>query len=407
MRIAVQKYGGSSVATAEKLRAVAKLVVAKKREGFDMVVVVSAMGDTTDELLKLSKQISSNPNRRELDMLLSTGERISMSLLAIAIEGLGERAVSLTGSQSGIITSSSHTNARIMEVRPFRVIDELEAGQIVIVAGYQGVSYRRDVTTLGRGGSDTTAVALAAALDAESCEIFSDVDGVYTADPRIVPDAKKLEAIDYEEMQEMAVHGARVLNATAVEFAKEKGIAIYARKTGSGLPGTIVRRNVPVPSSGVRGIAHEHRVAVVAGPVSSADRALSCLSALESLGAQPRDIGMVRHGDGFHLDFTSSLFDVHSEEALRDCANSFLGAGSYRSDRGTLSLVGEGVGSRVERIERAAGALRAEGLEVFGLATSTFRITFVVDDASVAKGARVLHSTFALDREAAVSLTVE
>ncbi|MBI2378050.1 MAG: aspartate kinase [Deltaproteobacteria bacterium] len=407
MRIVVQKYGGSSVATPEKLRAVARLVVEKKRLGFDMVVVVSAMGHATDDLLSLSKQVSKNPSRRELDMLLSTGERISMSLLAIAIQDLGERAVSLTGSQSGIITSASHTNARIMEVRPFRVIDELEAGQIVIVAGYQGVSYRRDVTTLGRGGSDTTAVALAAALDAEACEIYSDVDGVYTADPRVVPSAKKLEEIDYEEMQEMGVHGARVLNATAVEFAKERGIAIYARKTGAGLPGTIVRRNVPLPSSGVRGIAHENKVASIAGPIATSEKALEYLAAAEELGAQPRDVGLVRHEDRFHLDFTSSLFDVVSEEALEAATVAALGPGSYRSDRGTLSLVGEGVGSRVERIQRGARALGAEDVKIHGVATSTFRITFVVDDADVARGARILHSTFALDKDAVVALTVE
>ena len=231
MPIIVQKYGGSSVADVQKIQKVADRVAAAKAAGKDVVVVVSAMGDTTDDLLALAKQVSESPARRELDMLLSAGERISMALLSMALNARGVPAVSFTGSQSGIVTNDAHTNARIVEVRPFRVQDELERGKVVIVAGYQGVSYRRDVTTLGRGGSDTTAVALAAALDAEACEIYSDVEGVYTADPRVVPDARRLAELSYEEMQELAESGAKVLNAQAVEFAKDRGIAIYARAT--------------------------------------------------------------------------------------------------------------------------------------------------------------------------------
>src|SRR5678810_1011297 len=208
-----------------------------RAQGHDVVVVVSAMGDTTDELLTLAKQVSANPDRRELDMLLSAGERISMALLSMAIRELGGNAISFTGSQSGIITNDRHVDARIIEVRPFRIQDELARDRIVVVAGYQGVSYRKEVTTLGRGGSDTTAVALAAALDAEFCEICSDVDGVYSADPRIVPGARRIDALAYEETQEMAEAGAKVLNLQAVEFAKERGIAIYARATQGPLPG--------------------------------------------------------------------------------------------------------------------------------------------------------------------------
>ena len=231
MSIIVQKYGGSSVADVGKLRYVAERVMQTARRGHQVVVVVSAMGDTTDELLAMAKQVSPNPERRELDMLLSAGERISMALLSLAIRELGGDAISFTGSQSGIITNDRHVDARIIEVRPFRVQDELARGRIVVVAGYQGVSYKREVTTLGRGGSDTTAVAMAAALDAEYCEICSDVDGVYSADPRVVPAARRIDTLSYEETQEMAEAGAKVLNAQAVEFAKEKGIAIYARAT--------------------------------------------------------------------------------------------------------------------------------------------------------------------------------
>src|SRR6186997_3368974 len=231
MGVIVQKYGGSSVADVSRIRKVADLVAAAKRAGKDVVVVVSAMGDTTDDLLALAKQVCESPARRELDMLLSAGERISMALLSMALNARGVPAVSFTGSQSGIVTNDAHTNARIVEVRPFRVQDELERGKVVIVAGYQGVSYKREITTLGRGGSDTTAVALAAAVDAEACEIYSDVEGVYTADPRVVPGARRLSELSYEEMQELAESGAKVLNAQAVEFAKDRGIALYARAT--------------------------------------------------------------------------------------------------------------------------------------------------------------------------------
>src|SRR3954471_5741641 len=252
MPIVVQKYGGSSVADATRIRQVAERIMRTKAAGHDVAVVVSAMGDTTDELLGLARQVSPNPDRRELDMLLSAGERISMALLSMAIRELGGDAISFTGSQSGIITNDRHVDARILEVRPFRVQDELARGKIVVIAGYQGVSYRKEVTTLGRGGSDTTAVALAAALDAKYCEICSDVDGVYSADPRIVQTARRIGVLSYEETQEMAESGAKVLNAQAVEFAKDKGIAIYARATKGPLPGvdpsvdgTVVRKNPP------------------------------------------------------------------------------------------------------------------------------------------------------------------
>src|SRR5688572_7062725 len=238
MAVIVQKYGGSSVADVQKLKAVAARVMRTREQGHDVVVVVSAMGDTTDELLTMAKQVSPNPDRRELDMLLSAGERISMALLSMAIRELGGDAISFTGSQSGIITNDRHVDARIIEVRPYRVQDELAKGKVVVIAGYQGVSYRREVTTLGRGGSDTTAVAMAAALGAEYCEICSDVDGVYTTDPRLVTNAQRIGTLSYEETQELAESGAKVLNAQAVEFAKEKGIAIYARATASALPGT-------------------------------------------------------------------------------------------------------------------------------------------------------------------------
>ncbi|MEM7675738.1 MAG: aspartate kinase, partial [Myxococcota bacterium] len=280
-RIVVHKYGGSSVATTDKLKRVAELVVERRNQGFNLVVVVSAMGDATDELLAMARNMTPSPDRRELDMLLTVGERISMALLAMAIRARGHEAVSLTGSQCGIITTASHTNARIMEVRPFRIQDELDAGRVVIVAGYQGVSYKREITTLGRGGSDTTAVALAAALDAEACEIYSDVDGVYTADPRIVPAAVPLASLSYSEMQTLAASGAKVLNHQAVEFAKRKDIALYARKTGSDHPGTVVRKNVPPTMGGVRGLAHQSEVVRVRATATQ-DQVQAFLRGLEA-----------------------------------------------------------------------------------------------------------------------------
>src|SRR5918996_1887900 len=275
MAIVVQKYGGSSVADVQKLRQVASRIMRTREQGHGVVVVVSAMGDTTDDLLAMAKQVSPNPERRELDMLLTAGERISMALLSIAIRELGGDAISFTGSQSGIITNDRHVDARIIEVRPFRVEDELARGKIVVIAGFQGVSYRREVTTLGRGGSDTTAVAMAAAINAEYCEICSDVDGVYSADPRVVAEARRIPALSYEETQEMAESGAKVLNAQAVEFAKEKGIAIYARATQGPLPGpdpssdgTVVRRDAPRMPGTVVGVASERDIVMLdaAGP---------------------------------------------------------------------------------------------------------------------------------------------
>jgi len=259
MSVIVQKFGGSSVADVERIRKVAARVAARRGEGHQMVVVVSAMGDTTDELLTLAKRMSADPPRRELDMLLTCGERISMALLSMALHEQGVPAISFTGSQSGIITDDAHSQARIVEVRPVRIREELGKGKVVIVAGYQGVSRNREVTTLGRGGSDTTAVALAAALGAEACEIYSDVDGVFSADPRVVPGAGKLEVLDYATMQELAAAGARVLNAQAVEFARNAGIVIEARSAHGGGIGS---RIGPEPAP-VRAVASDTEIRVL------------------------------------------------------------------------------------------------------------------------------------------------
>ncbi len=398
--IIVQKYGGSSVATVEKLQSVADLILARKREGYDLVVVVSAMGDTTDELLAKAKAVSPSPDRRELDMLLTVGERISMSLLAMAIRERGENAVSLTGSQSGIITTASHTSARIMEVRPFRIQDELESGRVVIVAGYQGVSYRREITTLGRGGSDTTAVALAAALDAEACEIYSDVDGVFTADPRVVPTARALDGIRYEEMQEMAGAGAKVLNAAAVEFAKSAHIALYARRTGSTKPGTVVRRDVPEPPSGVRGVAHETQVVFVEGDVSSQASLRGWIDELSRLGVAPKSTSWI----GARFRCVLGVDDLHNADTLRAAAEASFGAGAYRDDHGAVSLIGPSVTEDPARLSTVFDALDGAGIAVDGVSTSRFRLTVFPRSADVAATARLLHDTFGLEHRSAEAI---
>ncbi|MDX6244939.1 MAG: aspartate kinase, partial [Frankiales bacterium] len=272
MGLVVQKYGGSSVADAERIKRVAERIADARRDGNDVVVVVSAMGDETDRLLDLAKEISPVPPPRELDMLLTAGERVSMALLAMAIANLGFEARSFTGSQAGVITDSSHGKARIIDVTPGRIRQALDDGYVVIVAGFQGVSQdTKEITTLGRGGSDTTAVALAAALGAEVCEIYTDVDGVYTADPRIVPTARRLDVISYEEMLEMAASGAKVLMLRCVEYARRYGVPVVVRSSFSNKPGTLVTHSseVPVEQAIISGVAHdrsEAKITVVAVP---------------------------------------------------------------------------------------------------------------------------------------------
>ena len=393
MAVVVQKYGGSSVADVQKLKYVAERVVRTKRQGHEVVVVVSAMGDTTDELLGMAKQVSPNPDRRELDMLLSAGERISMALLSMAIRELGEEAISFTGSQSGIITNDRHVDARIIEVRPFRVQDELARGRIVVIAGYQGVSYRKEVTTLGRGGSDTTAVAMAAALDAEYCEICSDVDGVYSADPRVVAGARRIGTLSYEETQEMAEAGAKVLNAQAVEFAKEKGIAIYARATRSPLPGpdpstdgTVVRKSPPRMPGTVVGIASEREVLVLdaSGPPAEV------LAILAERGVGGKQL----HVFDDHTTIVISRENLHDEERLRDALRSRLGGARLVDGLAAVSAVGAGITATYENVQSGSDALHAIGIRPAAIATSSFRITWMIPRDRTSDAVRALHDRF-------------
>ena len=394
MGVIVQKYGGSSVADVQKLRTVAGRIMRTRQLGHHVVVVVSAMGDTTDELLKLAKQVSANPDRRELDMLLSAGERISMALLSMAIREGGGDAISFTGSQSGIITNDRHVDARIIEVRPFRVQDELARGKIVVIAGYQGVSYKKEITTLGRGGSDTTAVAMAAALNADYCEICSDVDGVYSADPRVVPQARRIASLSYEETQEMAEAGAKVLNAQAVEFAKEKGIAIYARATEGPLPGrdpssdgTVVRQSPPRMPGTVVGVASERDIIMLDGEGPVGD----VLNLLAERGVAGKQL----HVFGDHTTIAISRENLHDEDRLRDALRTRIGGRARLVDGlGAVSVVGAGINATYDNVRAGMDTLAGLSISPAAVATSSFRITWMIPRERVADAVRALHTRF-------------
>ncbi len=396
MNVVVQKYGGSSVADLARIGLVADRVVAAKRAGYDVCVVVSAMGKTTDQLLAMARQASASPPRRELDMLLSVGERTTMALLAIALHARGDDAISFTGSQSGIITNDRHFDARIIEVRPFRIEDELSRGRTVIVAGYQGMSYRREITTLGRGGSDTTAVALAAALGAERCEIYSDVDGVYSADPRVVPEARHIAAMGYEELQEMAESGAKVLNAEAVAFAKRERIAIYARRTSDApdtAKETVVRHDAPRDALGVRAVVGDHQVAWIEGSAMS-DGGLAALLAVADEAQVPlRELRC----DGGRLGALVSLPRVPDWGRARAALEA---AGVTATDPGAdgavsvVTLVGDGLTQDGRVLRGALDEARALGAAVRAVTTTPFRVSLVVPSTAADALTRRLHARF-------------
>jgi aspartate kinase len=383
--IVVQKYGGSSVADPDRLKLVAQRVSDTVRQGCRVVVVVSAMGKTTDQLIALARSVTQSPPRRELDMLISSGERISMALLAMALSDLGHDAISFTGSQSGILTNDRHSGARIIEIRPVRILDELDRDRVVIVAGFQGMSYKREVTTLGRGGSDTTAVALAAALSASVCEIYSDVDGVYSADPRVVPDARHIPEIGHREMQELADHGAKVLNAQAVEWAQRAGIVIHAKKTQGSARHTVVQADAERPRE--RG-----RATAVTGTAQVVDlysqQASALLPLLGQQGVMLRHLALV----GEQLEATLTLDDLpdfaRTESVLRACDPGLR----RRDDHGMVTVVGPGLGSDPQVVLRALSALRTAGLVPDRVTTSPLRLSVWLPCAQVDPATRLLHA---------------
>jgi aspartate kinase len=405
MPLIVQKFGGTSVGDAERIRAVARRVVETRIEGYDVVVVVSAMGDSTDDLLRLASQITPLPPPRELDMLLTAGERISMALLAMAIHSLGHDAVSFTGSQAGIITSSEHGRAKIIDVKTARVLEAIGQGKIVIVAGFQGVSTSADVTTLGRGGSDTTAVALAAALGAEMCEIYTDVDGVFTADPRIVPTARVLHAVSYEEMLEMAATGARVLQLRSVEYARNHGVLVRVGSSFAVSPGTWVREeDERMEKAIISGVTHdvsEGKITIQDVP----DRPGIAARVFRGLADEGINVDMIVQN--VSTDGTTDIsFTVPREDGARaklsvDSVLGEIGAIGVTFDEGIgkVSLIGAGMRSHPGVAATMFAALAEAGVNIEMISTSSIRISCVVREADVVKAVRAVHDRFRLSDE--------
>ena len=411
MSLVVQKYGGSSVADAEKIKRVAERIVAAKRDGKDVVVVVSAMGDTTDDLLDLATQVTPLPPPRELDMLLTAGERISMALLAMAIARLGFEARSFTGSQAGVITDSVHGRARIIDVTPGRIAQALESGYIAIVAGFQGVSQdTKDITTLGRGGSDTTAVALAAALDAEVCEIYTDVDGVYTADPRLVPHARRIDRITYEEMLEMAACGAKVLMLRCVEYARRHGMPIHVRSSFSNREGTYVvaraeqgSEEEQVEQAIISGVAHdvsEAKLTVVGVPDKPGEAAAifrALADAEINIDMIVQNVSSVSTGRT-DISFTLPKADGQTAMAALERIKPRVGFESmlYDDHIGKVSLVGAGMKSHPGVSAAFFGALADAAVNVEIISTSEIRISVVCRDTDVPLAVQSIHDAFQL-----------
>ena len=410
MGLIVQKYGGSSVADAAGMKRVAARIVASKRAGHDVVVVVSAMGDTTDELIDLAKQITPMPNGRELDMLLTSGERISMALLAMAIGNLGAEARSFTGSQAGVITDSVHGRARIIDVTPGRIVDALKEGAIAIVAGFQGISQdTKDVTTLGRGGSDTTAVALAAALEADVCEIYTDVDGVFSADPRIVPSARKLKSITYDEMLEMAASGAKVLHLRCVEYARRFDLPIHVRSSFSSNEGTWVVKDRPEGDSDmeqaiISGIAHdrsEAKVTIVGVP----DRTGVAARIFQAIADVDINIDMiVQNVSAAATGLTDISFTLPKSEGQNAIAvlqkiQGEVGFASIQYDDqvGKISLIGAGMRSHPGVTATFFAAMADAGVNIEMIATSEIRISIICRESDLDKAVRSAHTAFGLD----------
>jgi aspartate kinase len=410
MGLVVQKYGGSSVTDAERIKRVADRIVATRRAGHDVVVVVSAMGDTTDELLELAQQVSPVADGRELDMLLTAGERISMALLAMAVNALGYTAQSFTGSQAGVITTSTHGRARIIDVTPGRIRTAVEHGNVAIVAGFQGVAQdTKDITTLGRGGSDTTAVALAAALNADICEIYSDVDGVFTADPRIVPNAKRLAHITYEEMLEMAACGAKILMLRCVEYGRRYGVPIHVRSSFSNKPGTVVTgsmEDLEVEQAIIAGVAHdrsEAKVTVVGVPDkpgqaaaifgAMADAAINIDMIVQNVSTR----GTGRTDVSFTLPRAEGPVAIEALQRIQDAVG--FEELTYDDHIGKLSLIGAAMKSNPGVSARLFGALSATGINIEMISTSEIRISVVCRDTELDDAVRAVHDAFDLGSE--------
>jgi aspartate kinase len=402
MPVIVQKYGGTSVADTARIRAVADRVAAPKRDGYDVVVVVSAMGDSTDELMAMAHELTEVPNARELDLLLTAGERIAMSLLAIALNDRGLAAASYTGSQAGIITDTSHGKAKIIDIRPGRILEALGQGRIVIVAGFQGVSTAYDVTTLGRGGSDTTAVALAAALGAEACEIYTDVPGVFTADPRVVLDAHRLHAVSYEEMLELSASGAKVLQLRSVEYARNHGVKIHVRSSFSDGPGTwVTEEDARMEQAIISGVAADDSVAkmTLQGVPDRPGIAAAIFGAVAEEGVNVDMIVQnVAHDGSTDVSFTVPKPDLPRLSDVMDRVVKEVGAGGYVSDDGIakVTLVGAGMKSHPGVAAEMFSALASEGINIEMISTSSIRVSCIIRAADADRAVGAIHARFDL-----------
>ena len=411
MGLIVQKFGGSSVADAEGMKRVAARIVATKKAGNQVVVVVSAMGDTTDELIDLANAVTPIPQGRELDMLLTAGERISMAVLAMAINNLGFEALSFTGSQAGVITDSVHGKARIIDVTPGRIREAIDSGAIAIVAGFQGISQdTKDITTLGRGGSDTTAVALAAALDADVCEIYTDVDGVFSADPRIVPSARKLKTVTYEEMLELAAAGAKVLHLRCVEYARRFNLPIHVRSSFNTNEGTWVVENHPeggiMEQAMISGVAHdksEAKVTIVGVP----DRTGVAARIFQAIADNDINVDMiVQNVSAAATGLTDISFTLPKSEGSKATTvlqriQGEVGFASilYDDTVGKLSLIGAGMRSHPGVTATFFAAMSEAGVNIEMISTSEIRISIIVREADLERAAKAAHTAFQLDAD--------
>jgi aspartate kinase len=404
--IVVQKYGGTSVGTVERIQAVADRIVRTREAGHDVVVVVSAMGDTTDELIQMAHLVATVPEPRELDMLLTAGERIAMSLLAIAVCDRGCHAASYTGSQAGIITDTQHGQARIVEIRPKRIRESLDRGNVVIVAGFQGLSTNYDITTLGRGGSDTTAVAMAAALDAEVCEIYTDVDGVFTADPRVVRQARKVDRISFEEMLELAAAGAKVLHSRSVEYARRNDVPVHVRSSFHDRPGTrIVKEEemeVGMEAALISGVALDDTEAKITFD-EVPDRPGIAATLFRAVAAQGVNVDMivqnVSHAGKTDMSFTVPHGDVPKIQAALDAIAHEVGAVRFSVDHdiAKVSLVGAGMKNHPGVAADMFEALATEGINIEMISTSPIRVSCVVRAADGPRAAQAIHAKFQLE----------